>query len=780
LGKYFYGFIDMKTTFLSFASLFIAFSMAGHNKINDEGWQIIQSYKAAHDISAQSTSSPIVQDVNDTYCVLATLDENTTAADLENKGYHVFKQRGNMVLMDIPTADIEEFADNDFVEAVSFGIKAVPLNDVARSYSNVNDVHSGVDLPQAYTGQGVITGIFDVGVDPNHVALYNADGTENRVKALYQVFSSGSSADKSYLTASDIANFTTDTNSGTHGAHTSAIMAGGYKGSVTYPYYNASTYKFSILTDALPYYGVCPESDIVMACGSSDTNSILRSFEYMINYAKNQNKPLVINLSFGINVGPHDGTTAFNQYVSELSKDAIICMAAGNEADSKIALTKTFTAQDNELKSFFTAGTSDSPAYYYRYADIWSNKSTAPKVKLVIYDTEAKSILWSQDWTSGKMMFIGGSGTNYTQPEVFVNNFSSNSILGVYGRYNTSNSRYEVLVYNSLVNSTSNSGNIVAGFIISDEAGTRIDGAIGDYDGSGVAFSNYGVEGWDDGGGDGSISDLACGDNIVSVGAYTSRSSWFAFDGYIYSYTQDSGCTTVGDISGYSSYGTRIDGTKLPLICAPGSAIISAFNSYYTDNQASDKTQSYQAMTTFNNRTYYWATSQGTSMACPHVAGIIGLWLQANPSLTVADVRDLLVSTATIDDQVTAAQSLKASATTGDNQATTAVTPWGASGKVNAYAGLKKILTTTAIGDITNDDQNRLLISRSAENLNVVVAGEGRLTARLFSASGLQVASTTVSSNELNLDVSSASPGFYVLDVVGDNAHYVKKIVIRK
>jgi subtilisin family serine protease len=773
----------MKTTFLSFVSLFIAFSMAGHNKINDEGWQIIQSYKAAHDISAQSTSSHIVQDVNDTYCVLATLDENTTVADLENKGYHVFKQRGNMVLMDIPTADIEEFADNDFVEAVSFGIKAVPLNDVARSYSNVNDVHSGVDLPQAYTGQGVITGIFDVGVDPNHVALYNADGTENRVKALYKVSSSGSSADISYLTASDIANFTTDTNSGTHGAHTSAIMAGGYKGSVSYPYYNASTYKFSILTDALPYYGVCPESDIVMACGSSDTNSILRSFEYMINYANNQNKPLVINLSFGINMGPHDGTTTFNRYVSELSKDAIICIAAGNEAASKIALTKTFTAQDNELKSFFTAGTSDSPAYYYRYADIWSNKSTAPKVKLVIYDTEAKSILWSQDWTSGTMLSIGGSGTNsgiYTQPEAFVNNFSSNSLMVVIGLYNTTNKRYEVKIYNSIANSTSNSGNIVAGFIISDDAGTRIDSTIYDGDGCGVSFSNYGVEGWDDGGGDGSISDLACGDNIVSVGAYTSRSSWLAFNGYIYSYKQDSGCTTVGDISGYSSYGTRIDGTKLPLICAPGSAIISAFNSYYTDNQASDKTQSYQAMTTFNNRTYYWATSQGTSMACPHVAGIIGLWLQANPSLTVADVRDLLVSTATIDDQVTAAQSLKASATTGDNQATTAVTPWGASGKVNAYAGLKKILTTTAIGDITNDDQNRLLISRSAENLNVVVAGEGRLTARLFSASGLQVASTTVSSNELNLDVSSASPGFYVLDVVGDNAHYVKKIVIRK
>lgn len=33
-------------------------------------------------------------------------------------------------------------------------------------------------------------------------------------------------------------------------------------------------------------------------------------------------------------------------------------------------------------------------------------------------------------------------------------------------------------------------------------------------------------------------------------------------------------------------------------------------------------------------------------MAAPVVAGIMALWLQANPSLTVADVRNLLAKTA--------------------------------------------------------------------------------------------------------------------------------------
>ncbi len=759
----------MKTTFLSIASLLVAFSMAGHNKINDEGWQILQSYKEAKELKALSTSS--TSGVDESYCVLATLDDNTTAADLEAKGYKVYKQRANMVLMQIPTADIEKFAENDFVEALSFGIKATPLNDLARKSTYVTDVVAGTGLgadggDQPYTGKGVLTGIFDVGVDPNHAAFYNADGTENRVKAVYKVTSTG--ADSKYTTSSAIANFTTDSSSGTHGTHTAATMAGGYRGKVRYLTSSLGTVKTR--TGALPYYGVATESDILIGCGSSDVNSIYRSFEYMVDYAKNHNQPLVLNLSFGLIVGSHDGTSASCKYLSEIGKEAILCIAAGNDADYKIALTKTLTDSDTELKSFLVPYTSLASSNSTRYADIWSTKSTAPKLTIVIYKKSTGETLYSKDWSGITDLYIGGSSmsaTTYNKPDAFVSNFSARSMLKVSGSKNSTNNRYDIKIYANLVNSSTNTDDVLVGFIVSDDSGTRFDATTyyGGTDDPQLSFSNYSVAGWDDGGGEGTISELACSNNIIAVGAYNTRATFYTLGGGYGSYTGD--YAVAGAIAPYSSFGTRIDGTKLPTVCAPGTGIISAYNSYYTSTLSDSELNTMQAVTdgTFTDgRTYYWACSQGTSMACPHAAGIIGLWLQADPTLTVDRVKQIIETTSTVDTQVSSAAN---------------PIQWGA-GKINAYAGIKAILSTSGVGDITRDEQDRLLISMSSDNINVLVAGENNLDARLYSVSGVQVAGAVASSNELNVNVASVTPGVYVLDVKGENAHYVKKIVIRK
>jgi hypothetical protein len=71
-------------------------------------------------------------------------------------------------------------------------------------------------------------------------------------------------------------------------------------------------------------------------------------------------------------------------------------------------------------------------------------------------------------------------------------------------------------------------------------------------------------------------------------------------------------------------------------------------------------------------------------MACPAVAGIVALWLQAHPELTLADVKDVLANSC-------------------DNDEFTAKNPirWGY-GKVNAKRGLEYIQDhATGIVDIT-------------------------------------------------------------------------------
>lgn len=70
-----------------------------------------------------------------------------------------------------------------------------------------------------------------------------------------------------------------------------------------------------------------------------------------------------------------------------------------------------------------------------------------------------------------------------------------------------------------------------------------------------------------------------------------------------------------GDVASFSSYGSHLE------LSAPGQAIYSTLpgNSYDAWN--------------------------GTSMACPHVAGLVGLMLSRNPALTIEQVRQVLVAT---------------------------------------------------------------------------------------------------------------------------------------
>jgi len=52
------------------------------------------------------------------------------------------------------------------------------------------------------------------------------------------------------------------------------------------------------------------------------------------------------------------------------------------------------------------------------------------------------------------------------------------------------------------------------------------------------------------------------------------------------------------------------------------------------------------AKSTFKGREYPWLSMSGTSMSGPCAAGIVALWLQANPKLSPDDVKSVFKATA--------------------------------------------------------------------------------------------------------------------------------------
>ncbi|MDE6279540.1 MAG: S8 family peptidase, partial [Paramuribaculum sp.] len=642
-----------------------------------------------------------------------------------------------------------------------FGTQLEPAMWLARNDTGVNSVHSGSAVssydPVPYTGKGVLAGVYDTGFDLNHINFKDQDG-KLRIKRMH-LFSSGATP-RTLSTERQILQQGTDRENQTHGTHVLGMLAGSYRGetggSEMFNYINTARRKTT--TKNNPYYGVAYESTLYLGAGNNYTSEMLYTIQKVIEQGKRDDMPVVFNLSFGSNTGPHDGTTSFGRAISELSKDAIILISAGNEGATQSALRYEFTDNKEVMKTFVELPASTSKIN--KAFQIWSDSNKSFEIKLSIVDRNTGETLYSlrsYDRNYFGMCDKSYSGNSnfdgFEKPEAWDNNFSGYSIVQT--QTSEDNNRFYTQI--TLMEFLSKADNKDIALAI--EVTGHKDQKIFVYGDSQFTYTANNLEGWTDGTNNGTISDLCCSPGCISVGAYTTAAwFWSMTDNSIMGYN---GLETKA-ISDYSSFGELVDGRTLPFIAAPGTTIVSSYSSYYVKNNPNTKICA--KVTDSDGNIHNYSISQGTSMAAPFAAGVVALWLEADPTLTVDDVKDIMTQTANVDKYVNAEPKR-----------------FGV-GKINASRGLKLVLerkNATGVGSVIADKDDKFIFTITSGNAEVFAAGASTINATVTDLTGKTVATATGSGSTLDISTENLPAGVYILTATDGRSTQSKKFAIR-
>lgn len=732
------------------ALAFVSLMATAQNKIDFAGRMAIERVREATE-TANGAGTVAPKSVNamlqQTYNVIVEFDDENI--DYGDVAVDEISRIDNMVVVNATTEQMEQLAALPQVVAVTLGFEKTPTMYLARPAANVEAVQTGADgLSKKYTGKGVVTGLFDTGLDVNHINFLDADGTP-RTKAVWTFASNGTVT--AYTTPDKVKGFTTENNSESHATHVLGIMSGSYNGPAEYAYLGGTSGSTPTLVkqddekSAIPFYGIATGSDIAAGCGTLSDGNIAAGVQRIVEYAESKGQPCVVNLSLGSNLGPHDGSDGLSKTLAKLGEKAIICIAAGNEGNDDLSIT----AKGKTIQTFVTpTGSSNQGTLQF-----WCSDNKPFTISFIGYDKNKSKEVFS--YTLDKN--LAGKSVKQGDMTGFSDAFTGSVTMS--SNIDNANNRYYVSVN---INVTGASTTISPGFIIEPADDQTVYGFA--YN---MNFVSNSVRGFTKGNSENSISSMACGENVIVVGSFTTEPSWASIsEGKAVSYSY-SPRPNKGAISSFSSYGMAFGGRQLPFVCAPGEGIMSSLSQYFVTKSGGVSGVGaiyggqYTAPSGRNSRNSPYGLMQGTSMACPFVAGVVGLWLEADPTLTVADVMDVIQKTA-ITDTYTKVNKDR----------------FGA-GKIDALAGIKEVLNSTGISDIKADNDDVIVTCTDGDNYEIFVAGAKRVTARLYSLSGICAVEATSNGDTVQLNANSASAGVYVLKIDTEKLSETRKIVVK-
>jgi len=504
--------------------------------------------------------------------------------------------------------DIERLIHLPYVTSVMAPEFDALHNDVSRAQSGASLLQDGVFNNTAYNGTGVLVGIYDSGIDWKHPDFRKADDqTKSRIVSIWDqtlTAQAGETAPVGFATGVEYTRaqiedeldgtptgFVRENDINGHGTHVSGTAAG-----------NGSAF-----TDKR-HKGFSSDADIVFVKGgngSFPTTNTINALTYFKNVATALNKPIVVNMSIGGQSSAHDGTSSHEVAVNNFTTSGagrVVVISAGNDYGANLHRKVDIAAGAAQTYNFTVASNTSATSVFSFI--MYANDNTPVTAKLTTPDGQQ----YTQNISTTTAHTILGGGLTAT-----MYNYWSND----------NNKRYVQLV----VTRTSGTTNVQGNYTLEiTNNGTQQISAHGWLYSQGVQTTLQNGDNEYIVGSPGNAS------NAITVASYMGRASWYSgTSGYFTLTPQES-------ISSFSAQGPRVDGVQKPDIAGSGQNVIS-----------SRSADSAPGATDIIAGTNYYVKNQGTSMSSPGVAGAVGLLLQANPSLTAAQVKARLTANARVD-----------------------------------------------------------------------------------------------------------------------------------
>ena len=643
---------------------------------------------------------------------------------LEKAGMSIGAQAGQIITLRVPVESLPLLESNK--EVVQYSIShtiAAPECNNNRFDTRTDSVHEGLGVVNnmPYNGEGVYIGITDWGFDYSH-PNYNAGSGNLRLEMAWDHFkvSGPTPADLGYdeglnygtLTTTALRSALGDTSNlygyGTHGTHVAGIAAGrGIDGD---------------------QMGQAPGARLLFCSFGLGEKPWMDAVAWMKQVAQDSSRRLVINSSWGMySFSTIDGTSLLSQAINAWSDSGVVfCTSGGNNGRKTIPFHISRTFRNDTVDTLRTV--------VVRASDIYSINETGQVLVLwgeENHDFSACIRLHKNDTTIWcTPMFNTDLGDTIIYDSL-VHDGVSTGYRVLVEHANPFDNRPHIQIdidKNDLQTQlffTATEGTVHAWNLANKEnhAGNE-----------GCSFSASGHDFFSAGDALYGVGEPACAAKCISVAAHRADREHTTSGRYI-----------PGNLADFSSAGPLINGVNKPEISAPGVDVVSSI-SFWTDG-------SYPtiASTTVGGRKYIWSTMSGTSMSCPAVTGIVALMLQANPDLSVDQVREIIFSTARND-------TLTGPLVANDSMDVR----WGW-GKIDALRAVNESLRRVSINDVEKLHLPLKVFPNPTTGMVTIHTGCGeQQMLSVYTIDGCLVLQTPVI-GETTIDVSSWSRGIYIL-----------------